>query len=457
MVFRWFCCVVFGFSLCLPQSARAAEPLAEHVILISVDGLPAYLFDDPNASMPTLRKLAARGAVAEGMTVSNPSVTWPNHTTLVTGVRPEKHGVLFNGVLEKGGPGLPIRVNPRTDKSALVHAPTLYEALHALGRPTVSINWPCTRNSGILAVDFPDSPETLDFTTPEFLDEMEAAGLFTANQRANFSKLMGPARDEIWTNAACHAIRTRKPPLLLLHLLNLDSSHHRYGPQTLAGYSAVAAADRWLQEVVNAVAEAGIQDKTTILVVADHGFIAIPKTIQPNVALRKAGLLTVEGNNVTAARAQIYPEGGIAMLYLTVPESKDADRERVIELFREQEGIAAIVTPDQFAKYGLPSPDEYEQMADLILAAKDGYGFSGTATGEDVVVTSTGTIGTHGFLSTNPKMNAMFVAVGAGIRPGAKLGLIENIDVTPTMARLLGVNFPGADGRVLTEILTVKE
>ena len=70
-----------------------------HVILISIDGFPAWMWNDPSLQVPNLRKLAAEGASAKAMTVSNPSITWINHTTLVTGVEPRKHGVLFNGLL----------------------------------------------------------------------------------------------------------------------------------------------------------------------------------------------------------------------------------------------------------------------------------------------------------------------------------------------------------------------
>ncbi len=85
-----------------------------HVITVSIDGLAAFLLDDPKAPLPTLRRLAREGAVVEGgMRVSNPSVTWPNHTSLVTGVHPERHGVLANGVLVRGGSGAPVVVDPR--------------------------------------------------------------------------------------------------------------------------------------------------------------------------------------------------------------------------------------------------------------------------------------------------------------------------------------------------------
>lgn len=436
------------------SGAVAAEDSKDrHVVVICVDGLPAYLFDDRIASLPTIRSLAAHGVRAQGMSVSNPSVTWPNHTTLTTGVRPEKHGVLFNGLLERPGPGLPVKVNGRKDKSELVHVPTIYDVLHEHGLTTASINWPCTRNTPAIADNFPDVPESLEHTTPRLIAELKEAQILTDEDIATFSKLSGPARDRIWTQAACHVIRKRKPNLVLFHPLNVDSVHHRYGPQTPAGYTAVAYADTLVRNVVDAVDAAGIREQTTILVVSDHGFMAIPRTLQPNVVLRQEGLLTVEGGQVTAARVQVVPEGGIGMVYLTVPGKTKEDANRVIELFRDREGIAGIISPDEFGKYGLPQPQDYAQMADLILVAKDGYGINAIAVGDDYVITSDTTLGTHGFLSTNPKMNATFIASGAGIRTGQEIGVIENIDVAPTIAKLLGVTLKSADGKPIDQAL----
>lgn len=437
--------------------ASEKDAKSRHVVVICVDGLPAYLFDDPNASMPTIRRLAAAGTRAAGMKVSNPSVTWPNHTSLTTGVRPEKHGVLFNGVLERVGPGLPVKVNPRKDKADLVHAVTIYDVLHEAGLTTSAINWPCTRNSSTIADNFPDVPEALDHTTPKLIAEMKVAGILTDADIQGFSKLGTPARDHIWTRAVCHTIRERKPSLVLFHPLNVDAVHHRYGPQTPAGYTAVAYADTLVREVVNAVEDAGILDRTTFLIVSDHGFMAIPKLLQPNVVLRQEGMLTVEGTQVATARAQVIPEGGIGMVYLTVPGNAEEDRKKVIELFRDREGIAAIITPEEFANHGLPHPKDYSQMADLILVAKDGYGIGASATGDNFVIQSEATLGTHGFLSTNPRMNATFIASGAGIRQAATIEMIENIDISPTIAHLLGVDLKSVDGKVVQQALRPAE
>ena len=86
----------------LHVGVRAADPArAPIVILVSVDGLAAYNFDDPAVDIPTIRWMAANGARAKSMETVFPSVTWPTHTTLVTGVRPGRHGVLGNSYYDR--------------------------------------------------------------------------------------------------------------------------------------------------------------------------------------------------------------------------------------------------------------------------------------------------------------------------------------------------------------------
>lgn len=436
---RWTA-LLFSCLLLVGSTVQAND---RHVVVICVDGLPAYLLDDEQVPLPAIRALARSGVQAEGMIPANPSVTWPNHTSMTTGVWPERHGVLFNGVLERPGPGLPVVVNPRKDQQEMVFAPTIYDVAHEGGLKTAAINWPCTRNSTTLDDNMPDVPEALDHSTPRLL---EALGL-NGDERAKFNKQSALVRDGIWTDAACQVIAEHKPNLMFVHLLNVDGTHHKYGPKTPAGNTAVAFADTFVARIVKAIDDAGIRDKTTIFVVSDHGFQTIPKTIQPNVVLRKGNLLTVEGGKLTAARVHAVPEGGIAMVYATVPETREQDLAAARKLFEATEGVAEVVLPDQFEKYGLPQPADYPQMADMVVAAKDGYGFSATATGDDDVIASTATLGTHGFLSNNPLMRATFIASGPGVPEGKRIGVVNNIDLTPTIARLLDIPFPDATGK----------
>ena len=148
--------LVFAFA-----TAVFAEPIPAKdriVVLISVDGFPAWIWKDPNLVIPNLRKLAAEGAVAERMTVSNPSITWINHTTLVTGVNPQKHGVLFNGLLVRNGPTQPPAIEQWRDKADLVRVPTVYDAAFKAGLKTAQVDWVAILNSGTITTNSSKSP-----------------------------------------------------------------------------------------------------------------------------------------------------------------------------------------------------------------------------------------------------------------------------------------------------------
>ena len=313
---------VFAFAA-LPSVASTNH----HVILITMDGFAAYLLTNEQAPIPTLRKLANEGAVAEGLKVSNPSVTWPNHTTLVTGVHPDQHSVLFNGVLVRPGPGLPVKVDGQRDKSDLVAVPTLADVLHKAGYRTAGINWPCTRNSKTLDDDFPDVPQQITHSTPRLREELIALGILKDATERSFSAQSAASRDQIWTAAAVHVIETRRPNFMMFHMLVTDSTHHKYGALSPAGYNAVALVDGQLREVLRALDAAGIRDRTTLFIVADHGFEKALKIVNPNVLFRKAGLLEATSvGQIVRARAQIISEGGTA---LGVPdEPRDEERGR---------------------------------------------------------------------------------------------------------------------------------
>ena len=124
----------------------------------------------------------------------------------------------------------------------------------------------------------------------------------------------------MWTNAAVHILREHRPNLLLFHLLALDSTQHRYGPRTPAAMTAMAHLDSQVARVVKAIEETGLMPRTTIFVLSDHGFKVVKRQILANAALMKAGLLKVEDGKITASQAYVVPEGGSALVYVTVPD-----------------------------------------------------------------------------------------------------------------------------------------
>ena len=440
-------------ALVVLPAALLAQPRqpagsARHVVMISIDGFPGWALDDPRLPVPTLRRLAARGAVAKGMRPVNPSVTWPNHTSMVTGVTPAKHGVLFNGMLIRE-PGVAPRIEPWRDKNDMVRARTLYDAAHERGMTTAQVDWVAIYNAPTITWEFRERPEANRQIGPELVK----AGLMSQKELDEFQTGNILWKDHIWTTAAEHILRRHRPNLLLFHLLNLDSTHHRYGPRTPAGMTAMAWADAQVARIVRAIEEAGLAPRTTIFVLSDHGFRLVKRQIRPNAAFLKAGLLKAEQGKIASTQAYSVPEGGSAMVYVTVPDASGEILTRAKQALASVEGIARIVEPPDFASFGLPLPSDNDQMGALFLIPKDGYSFTGAIGDEVVVDAPPASLGAHGYIGTDPEMLSLFIASGRGIKPGVTLDVIDNVDVAPTAARLLGIDLGKVDGRVLTEIL----
>ena len=419
------------------------------VAVISIDGLPAWAWDDPKLPMPTLRRLTREGVLAKGMTVSNPSVTWPNHTTLVTGVRPAKHGVLFNGFLVRQGERAPARLESGHDKSELVQATTVYDLAHEAGLTTAQVNWVAIQNAGTITWAFPEVPSPSGLVEREMIAE----GDITASDLNDFSKGTTAWRDHYFTEAAAHIIRKHKPNLLLLHLVNTDAMNHRYGPKSWASQSAYAYADACVRRVLDALEAAGLKGQSTLLLVSDHGFKTVTQMIRPNAILRGQGILKVEAGKVVCD-AYVIPEGGTAMVYVTNPAERQRLVVRLKEIFAKAEGVERVLEQNDFAALGMPDSQQNKQMGDLVLVAKEGYAFSGDHEGLPLAKVEAGAYqGHHGYPSTDPDMNATFLAWGYGIRSSAELGRIENVDVAPTIAALLDLKMGAVEGRVLRQIL----
>ncbi len=443
---------VFSLLLALALFAQQqAAPVAANqriVVLLSIDGLPAFAFDDPRVPAPTLKRLAREGVMAKGMRVVNPSVTWPNHTTMVTGVAPAEHSVLANGMIIRPGPRMPLRIEPWRDKAEMVRATTVYDLAYKAGLTTAQVDWVAIYNPGTITWEFPERPRVKGAIE----QEMVRAGLLTESDIDEFnSKSNPPWRDQMWTRAAVHIIQKHKPNLLLFHLLNLDTTHHRYGPRTLASQIGIAQADARVREVLDAIEAAGLRDRATVLVVADHGFRTFSKVVRPNTALRAAGLLKGEGKTVECD-AWVIPEGGTALAYVTNESRRAELLPKLREMFAGMEGVDRVYGASEYPALGLPDPAKNNQSPDLFLTAKNGYSFAGQSAGELVVpVGMDSSVGAHGYIATDPDMNAVFIAWGYGVRRGATLDVIDNTAIAPTVARLLGVKMQGRGLDILTQ------
>jgi predicted AlkP superfamily pyrophosphatase or phosphodiesterase len=456
-------CVAAAVALLLAQAAfstgsqgthaggRAQAARPEHVILISVDGMPPDYYTAPEKlglRVPTLTMLKQGGAHAEGMEGVYPTVTYPQHTTMVTGLRPAAHGIVQNRIFEPPS-------DPQTRywywHADALKAETLWTAARRAGLTTAAVGWPVTVGAGI------------DYNVPEIYEPGEEPPTWNWTARHStpglLEKALGPGLkadrsvDERLTSVSEFIIKNYRPNLLLLHLIELDGVHHRSGPRTKAALATAEREDGYIRRVVEATREAGIFEKTTFFVVSDHGFAAISKRFSPNVALAKEGLITLDAaGKATAWQAAAWPSGGSCAIVL-----KDANdsgtAKRVEALFtkwaRQEHGpIKRVVTRAELRRL------QAVPQAALMLEAAPGFSFDETLTGPEVRDSGETYRGTHGYLPSDPRMRASLIIYGPGVRRGAKLPLARMVDLAPSIASLLRLNLPGPEGQPFKGLLS---
>ncbi len=464
-------CVSIASVLLIGRMVHAADggrPAADRaVVLVSMDGLAGFYLDDPKADMPTLRRLAREGARASGMVCVFPTNTWPNHTTLVTGVAPSVHGVLSNSFIDRATQKtVTLLCDPVFDKDEIVKAPTVYDAAHAAGLKTASVIWPATRNAKSIDWTVPDmlGDAWKQYGTASWLDELRSEGVPVDMQGAWCTATHGgPCRDWLYARMAAQVIEKHAPNLLMVHLVEIDHVEHRAGPSSPDAYWAVRYGDDRLRDIVEAIERSPRRDRTTLIVVSDHGFFPIDIEIRPNVLLKQLGLVPsgakssdaksndAKSSDVKSANggapkrlAWSISQGGAAQLTIFDDSRRAEIRAQLLELLPRVEGVAAVYGPDRFHEIGQATPAEDPHAPDLWLAAKRGYSFSDSDQGDNIRLPRDSHAGAHGYLPDNSELEATCVLSGAGVRHGGSLGKISNLQIAPTIAKLLELELPTA-------------
>lgn len=448
--FLWFGLLSF-VDVNANANDHAAERLtegADYVILISVDGLRPEFYQESHRPTPMLQMMAREGVQADGVRGLFPSVTYPSHTTLVTGAFPDTHGIYYNSPFEHEG-----QSGRWFWEFEYITTETLWEAASKNNMTTASIRWPVTVGAPI---DY-NLPEVWDLdggdsvsatrrhTTPEgFFEEIEemATGKLSGNMLSGSSMM----REDRMSAAASYIIKKYKPNLFTIHIVTTDSHQHSYGREHFKVDLAFAAADRAISRMVEAAEQAGILDRTAFVITGDHGFTNISARVLPNVWLVEAGLMEARDDRGDW-RASFHATGGTAFLQLRDPDDTEAvDKVRDIldalpygikKLFR-------IVERDELDAIGA------DPNAPLALAAIPTIGLRSSHTG-DAIIPATG--GTHGHFPEFHNINTGFVAWGSGVRKSVHASIIGIEDVAPFVAELLGIPFEAAHGIVLPGFL----
>ena len=436
-----------GRALIGHTKSRGTQGVGVHVVMISIDGMVPDYYTHPealNLKVPTMVSMAHDGGYADGVEGVYPTITYPAHTTLITGVRPAAHGIVQNTIFEAP-------TDPQTKAwywySKSLKTDTLWSQAKKAALTTAAVGWPVTVGADI------------DYNVPEIWDPMEQPITGRRSIELSTPGLIGKAfpngvtsrGDEFRTQASEFILKSYKPNLMIIHLAELDSTHHLAGPRTPAAIAMAEKQDGYIKRIVDATREGGFFDTTTFFIVSDHGFAAVNKDFEPNVVLAQAKLITLDAQGKPVAwKAAAWPAGGSCAIVLHDPADKETARQ-VTALFsdiakRKDSPISNVVVRNDLNKL------EAIPEALLMLDGAEGYTFGGAFTGQEVHPTAATYRGTHGYLPTKPLMRSSLIVFGRSARPGSHLPLARMVDIGPTAASILGLSLPRAEGRPISAL-----
>jgi hypothetical protein len=425
--------------------AVAQQPVQSPLLLmISIDGLrPDYVTaaDRHGLKIPNLRRFLAEGAYADGVQGVIPTVTYPSHTTLITGVWPAKHGILANTVFD------PLRENQGGWYwyAEDIRVPTLWDAASRAGLSTASVQWPVSVGARVTwnipefwRAGTPDDAKLLRaVSTPGLLAELEP-------EIGPYPRALTVESDEQRGRYTVRILEKKRPNLVTLHLISLDHTEHTTGPFSAESLAALERLDA-VVGTLRTAAETAAPGRAYVAIVSDHGFGATTMQLNLNVELRAAGLITVGAQNkVTGWKAMAWTAGGCIAVMLK-DEADSATRAQVRAILDRlaadpAHGIDRVLDgATARARGGFPG-------AAFVVGLRIDWTAGSTVTGS--VVSKAPVAGMHGQLPDLPDLRASFFLVGPNVPAGRSLGLIDMRDIATTLARRLDLALP-TDGRVL--------
>ncbi len=384
------------------------------LLVVSIDGLDhRYLRDADKLGLriPTLRRLMKEGTRADGVVGIVPTVTWPSHTTMLTGVPAALHGIPTND--QPGQPG------QRWWFTKFLKARTLWQAAREKKLKTAAIYWPVTVGAEV------------DFNIPEFwlkreghatafgpIEKYSTPGLVDRITRAYPSFPVSVLSDRMILIAARFLLEQEKPDLTLVHIADLDGEQHDTGAFSRHARAVVEYQDELLGWTLAALPPA-----TVVAIVSDHGFETSERVFRPKASLAEAGL----------APEAIAAEGLVG----ATSEAAAAHFRKLIG-----GGILAREVPIEEVRRLAPQLSSWTAAFDTVPNVT----VSNEAGGAPVVPGRGN--GVHGLWPTRRDYRASFLLWGPGVRAGV-LPEISMLDIAPTLAEILGLTLPQAQGRSL--------
>ena len=388
--------------------------------MISLDAV-AQPDADRLLSLPALSALAENGVFCDNVKTVYPTLTYPIHTSLITGCYPRTHGIGHNQPFQ---PDAAPEMRKWFWSLGDIQVKTLYQAAKEKKLDVASVLWPVSGMNRYVRRNFPEvlplpgenaALKMLRYGSPDWILHMEA--LYGRTRKS----IRQPHLDD-YAALLCERLYAsyRPPDALFVHLVDCDAMRHQYGVDSEEAHVAMERLDTRVGRIIDAVRKAHLLEETLFCVVSDHGQQDAPNGILLDRELRAA----------CGARAQSLGMGA----YVFGDDLKAA--RDALEAHQAEWGIQTIY--DEEMLKALRAPENVH----LAVEALPGSCF---------IDRQEATFGEHGFGLDCPQARTLLWLSGPGIRIGRRIEEANLIDIAPTLAKALGLSLPDAEGKILNE------
>ncbi|ATE72920.1 ectonucleotide pyrophosphatase/phosphodiesterase [Lysobacter capsici] len=392
--------LVFALTACAPPTRPEAPPADTPLLLISIDGFRASYFE--LGQTPNLERLAGDGVRAQWMTPSYPSLTFPNHYTLVTGLRPDHHGVIHNSMSDAA-----IGKFKVADRDAVGDT-----RWWSGGEPI----WIGAQKAGLRSATlfWPGSEAPIHGLRPNRWRPFDAK----VDENARVDEVLG------WLGEPA----STRPHVATLYFDALDHEGHDHGPNSPEAREAMVRIDAAIGRLLDGLATRDQLEHVNLIVVSDHGMAEV-----------------VPGNRI-AVEDMVTPEQAVVT---SVGQSIGIAPNPGFEAQVERRLLGAHAQYDCWRKSELPARWHYgthPRVPPIVCQMHEGWD---AIEGEKLRgATQVQTRGSHGFDPALPSMRAIFLARGPAFKRGATIPAFDNVDVYPLLARLIGIRPAKNDGDI---------
>ncbi|AQP52786.1 alkaline phosphatase family protein [Vagococcus penaei] len=427
--------------------------MTNKLLIISIDALGASRLSKQLNHLPNIQQLIQTGTWIQNVEAIYPSLTYPSHTTIVTGVYPSKHGIVNNTYRQ------PSKQSPDWfwyDQA--IQSPTIYQLAKQQGLTTAAFLWPVTARSKIdynIAEIFPNRIWTnqvlvsLNASTPQFLIQM--------NKRYGHLRrgIKQPFLDDFITACAVDTIKSKKPDLTLIHLVDLDSACHAHGTDSKEANEALLRQDKRIGLLLNALKEACLAEQTNIAILGDHSQLNVHTMIRLNAFFVQKDWLKLTKKGRIPKKTPFYAKSADGSAYIYQQGDTKIKSDIIYQELLKIEGIESIYQQPVIHEMGA------DPEALFMVEAKPGYYFIDEAVGHVIEKTNHQDIGqseryraVHGYHPSKDDYQTTLLFSGPDIKENQRINQARLIDEAPTFAKLLKLNnFPkNSDGDVIQAI-----